>query len=135
MARRESHIVSILYRTAVGYALHNGVPANVSSFEAASADLLFMYERARTTPAHTEPRTTHTNTDVVNSVVRHVVASRRYHRQREASQARQPREAVPSPSPNPRRFSRRHDSTTEKCRSDESSHIHENRQHACCRLP
>lgn len=58
----KSHIVSILYRTAVGYALHNGVPASVSSFEAASTDLLFMYERVRTTPApHRATRSTRTH--------------------------------------------------------------------------
>lgn len=51
VASRESHIVSILYRrSGVGFSLHNGVPASVSSFEAESTDLLFMYERVRTTP-------------------------------------------------------------------------------------
>lgn len=32
--KEENYIVSILYRSVVGYALHNGVPASFSSFEA-----------------------------------------------------------------------------------------------------
>lgn len=72
----------------MGYALHNGVPASVSSFEAASTDLLFMYERVRTTPAP-HRATVHTHTDTATRrrergvVVRHVVVATLSHRERE----------------------------------------------------
>lgn len=78
----------------MGYALHNGVPASVSSFEAASTDLLFMYERVRTTPAP-HRATVHTHTDTATRrrergvVVRHVVVATLSQRKREREGGRQ----------------------------------------------
>ena len=78
----------------MGYALHNGVPASVSSFEAASTDLLFMYERVRTTPAPPHRGTVHTHTDTrppddVNGASSWAMSSsRRYHRERERERER-----------------------------------------------
>lgn len=128
MARRESHIVSILYRTAVGYALHNGVPASVSSFEAPPADLLFMYERVRTTATRTHtagtryPRVTHSGT---HHHCRGVVVA-----------TLSPSETVNQPEGCPRLedFSGFHDDATRretpKRTRAEEEHIHRNRQRA-----
>lgn len=122
LSSRESHIVSILYRTAVGYALHNGAPASVSSFEAASADLLFMYERARTTPTHSGSWVTHTGTTTTTTTHVHVVATLS-----ETNQA--PRSC---PRPGSSWFSRRRrrgDRETQKANEEERrTHIHRNRQ-------
>ena len=77
----------------MGYALHNGVPASVSSFEAASTDLLFMYERVRTTPAPPHRATVHTHTATRRRergvVVSHVVVSTLSQRERERETERE----------------------------------------------
>ena len=77
----------------MGYALHNGVPASVSSFEAASTDLLFMYERVRTTPAPPHRATVHTHTATRRRergvVVSHVVVATLSQRERERETERE----------------------------------------------
>lgn len=107
----------------MGYALHNGVPASVSSFEAASTDLLFMYERVRTTPAP-HRATVHTHTDTATRrrergvVVRHVVVATLSQRKREREKGVGKPGAVLCESCSVFTNS----TTTEKC--DENRHIH-----------
>lgn len=107
----------------MGYALHNGVPASVSSFEAASTDLLFMYERVRTTPAP-HRATVHTHTDTATRrrergvVVRHVVVATLSQREREREKGVGKPGAVLCESCSVFTNS----TTTEKC--DENRHIH-----------